>query len=54
MNLFPPLTPDIEARLIRVARQRRHERRKAWRNAVREALKARIFNHEHHIKNQSR
>ena len=38
MNLFPSLTSDIEARLIRVARIRQPLRRLAWRNAVREAI----------------
>lgn len=33
-QLFPTMTPDIMAQLIRAARRRRNERRGAWRNAI--------------------
>ena len=33
-QLFPTMTPDIMAQLIRAARRRRFERRGAWRNAI--------------------
>lgn len=33
-SLFPVMTPDIMAKLIRVARRRRMERRGAWRSAL--------------------
>lgn len=33
-QLFPTMTPDIMAQLIRAARRRRIERRGAWRNAI--------------------
>lgn len=33
-QLFPTMTPDVMATLIRAARRRRFERRGAWRNAI--------------------
>ena len=33
-QLFPAMTPDVMATLIRAARRRRFERRGAWRNAI--------------------
>lgn len=33
-QLFPTMTPDVMAQLIRAARRRRNERRGAWRCAI--------------------